>query len=134
MTAYPRTQGQYAEYTTEQLEQVLVEAEIYRGIVDVYTALVGADKKAYPTLVFVPSVHMVNLTVKAFLDTYKKDIRVKWWTGDATDEGSISDDIQAYLRGEIDVLVACDMGGRGMNLPNARLLIDAYPTRSMTKI
>jgi superfamily II DNA or RNA helicase len=42
--------------------------------------------------------------------------------------------MQSFKEGEIQVAVLCEMGGRGMNLENAKLMIDAYPTMSLNKL
>lgn len=123
------------DYPIEELDRVLVEAEVYSGIVWVYESLVGREKmKSYPTIVFVPSVNLVRRTSQEFRKKYGKDIQIRWWTGEDTRQGTVQSDIEEYTWGAVDVLIVCEMGGRGMNLPNARLMIDASCTASLTKI
>ena len=124
------------EYAPKVLGEVLKTAEIHKAIPEVYKTLIAREKrKEYPTLVFVPSVDLVRDVTQSLRENFAHEgISVSKWIGHETSSTQMRKDIEAFNRGEIDVLVLCEMGGRGLNLPRARCLIDAYPTLSPTKL
>ena len=132
MDALPKSSG---DYPIELLDKLLTEAEVYHGIVSIYDSFVSSTQdKHIPTLVYVPSKNLVRQTAAAFRRKFWDSIQIRWWTWDDTSQAGMERDIQSFLSGGINVLIACDKWWRGMNLPNAKLLIDAYPTSSLTKI
>lgn len=123
LDALPDSSG---NYPIEELDRVLIEAEVYTGIVNIYDAIVGLDqRKSYPTIVAVPSVHLVRIVASTFRKKYGQEINIRWWTGVDTTNLTVENDIKGFNNGEVDVLIICQMGGRGMNLQNARCMIDA---------
>lgn len=132
LDALPRSSG---DYPIEILDKVLIEAEVYSGIVSAYDSVVGREKmKTHPTIVAVPSVNLVRRTSQAFREKYGRDISIRWWTWEDSTSKTVGMDIEEYKWWEVDVLIVCQMGWRGMNLPNARVMIDASCTASLTKI
>lgn len=132
MNALP---GYSWDYPIEDLDQVLMEAEVYRGIVAIYDSVVWKEKMStHPTIVAVPSVNLVRRTAAEFRKKYGQAIRIRWWTGEDSTGATVLRNIEEYRWWEVDILIVCQMGGRGMNLPNARVMIDASCTASLTKI
>ncbi|HKZ40261.1 MAG TPA: helicase-related protein, partial [Candidatus Hodarchaeales archaeon] len=124
------------DYEKKTLAAALREAEIHKAIPEIYERMIPKDqRKKYPTLVFVPSVNLVHDVVQTMTERFAAEgVNIKGWSGERTTTKSMQEDLDAYNKGEIDVLVLCEMGGRGINLPRARCLIDAYPTMSPTKL
>lgn len=127
------TQG---DYDKKSLSRALQEAEIQKAITEAYRMMIPQEKrKDFPTLVYVPSVALVHKTVEDFQKKFQgQNLSVRGWTGESTTNDQLKDDIESFNSGEVDILVACEMGGRGMNLPRARALIDGYPTLSANKL
>ncbi len=132
MDALPDASGQYP---IEELDRVLMEAEIYVGIVSTYDSLVGySRRKEYPTIVAVPTTHLVRETARAFRQNYGREFNIRWWTGKETTPETLKKDMRDFEAWEVDVLIICQMGGRGMNLPNARCMLDATCSASSTRV
>ena len=74
-----------------------------------------------------------NTTEKLRKAFARQGINVSSWHGEIT-SSRLSSEIKAFQQGKIDILVLCEMGGRGLNLPRARCIIDAYPTLSANKL
>jgi len=131
-----RLKIEHGDYEKKELQAALKEAEIQKAIPEVYKALIPKDKrKNYPTLVYVPSVQLAHAVEQELLNKFGSEkISVKCWTGDQTTSQQIQNDLSDFNNGKVDILVLCEMGGRGINLPRARCLIDAYPTLSPTKL
>ncbi|MBI5422222.1 DEAD/DEAH box helicase family protein [Candidatus Peregrinibacteria bacterium] len=124
---------QGGDYEKKSLEAALKAVEIELAIPEVYKSVVPeGQRKQWPTLVYVPSIGTVERTVEALKKEFP-ELVVTSWTGDMAD-GRLKQEIQDFQNGKIDLLVLCEMGGRGLNLPRARLLIDAYPTTSANKL
>lgn len=99
-----------------------------------YEAIVPKDQhKKWPALVYVPSVATVKRVKKTLQEKFPNH-KITSWTGDSTTSKRLQREIKAFQSGEIDILVLCEMGGRGLNLPRARCIIDAYPTLSANKL
>lgn len=124
------------DYEQKTLARALKEAEIHLTINEVYESVIPFDqRKNFPTLIFVPSVDLVNKVEKELREKYgKSEMNIAGWTGEKTTSRELHNDIDAFNKGEIDILVLCEMGGRGLNLPRARCIIDAYPTLSANKL
>ena len=122
------------DFEKESLSAALKRVEIELSIPEVYEQIVPErHRKKWPTLVYVPSVSTVaNVTDK--LKEIYPDLTITSWTGTTTSNTRLSREIKDFQKGEIDILVLCDMGGRGLNLPRARCIIDAYPTLSANKL
>jgi len=109
-------------------------AEIHKAIPEVYRQIVGDDdKREWPTLVNVPSINMVRATTETLQRNFR-DIAVVGWNGQDTTTPEMNRDMEAFKEGDIQIIVFCEMGGRGMNLENACLMIDGYPTMSLNKL
>ncbi len=124
------------DYDQKELQTALKEAEIQKAIPEVYEALVPKEnRKNFPTLVYVPSVQLAYATTLELLQKLgDKGVTVRCWTGESMSSEQIKRDMTDFNDGKVDILVLCEMGGRGINLPRARCLIDAYPTLSSTKL
>ncbi len=123
------------DYDPTILAAALRQAEIHRAIPEVYRDLIPETRRhEWPTLVYVPSVKLAQETQKTLTDTFP-DLTVTVWTGeDMRSSRGLQKGMETFKKGEIDILVLCEMGGRGMNLENARVLIDGYPTLSLNKL
>lgn len=132
MDALPDASGQYP---IEELDRVLMEAEIYTGIVSTYDSLVGYNRrKEYPTIVAVPTTQLVRETARVFRQKYGREFNIRWWTGNDTSSETLKNDMRDFESWEVDVLIICQMGWRGMNLPNARCMLDATCSASSTRV
>lgn len=125
-----------SDYDSKTLGAALKNAEIHKAFSEIYrTTIPREQRKNFPTIGFVPNTHLVHQITQTMMDEFGHEgINVRGWTGEDTSNAQINNDIDAYLRGEIDVLILCEMGGRGLDLPSARFLIDGYPTLSPTKL
>jgi superfamily II DNA or RNA helicase/AraC-like DNA-binding protein len=124
------------DYNKSILASALKSAEIQKAIPDVYETLIPEEqRKKFPTLVFVPSTELVEQVAADMNDRYAhKGLCIKSWTGSTISSKQMQNDVEAFNAGQIDVLVLCEMGGRGLNLPRARCLIDAHSTLSKNKL
>lgn len=124
------------DYDTATLDAALKHIEIDRGICEIYKTLVPKEKrKEYPTLVYVPSANLVRATVMRMEDEFGDgEFTVHGWTGKDTSHRQIRLDQDSMNEGLLDVLVMCEMGGRAMDIPRVRCLIDGYPTLSGNKL
>ena len=124
------------DYEPKTLAAAMKHAEIHKAIPEIYRAIIPAERrKEFPTLVYVPNTYLVETVASTLKEQFESEgIKVHYWTGETTSTPEQREDIQTFLRGEIQILVLCEMGGRGMDLPAARFLIDAYPTLSPTKL
>jgi superfamily II DNA or RNA helicase len=122
------------DFSEEKLEKLFIDAEIFHGVAAVYEAITKDNRKVYPTLVYVPGQELVRQTVQVFERKFWRSINIKWWTWDDTSTNQLENDIEDFRTWKIDVIVACDKWWRGVDLQNARLLIDAYAGNSPTKI
>ena len=123
------------DYEASSLGAAMKSLEIEQAIPEVYRNLVPAGmRKNFPTLAYVPSVQTLKDTTARLRQEFDgADLTISSWHGDISSE-QLRQEIAAFRAGMIDILVLCEMGGRGLNLPRARLLIDAYPTLSATKL
>ncbi len=124
------------DYEPKTLEAALKYAEIHKAIPDIYRAAIEKNRRnEFPTLVYVPSTPMVELVTSTMREQFANEgLRIERWTGDETSSAQLEEDVLAFKNGEIHILVLCEMGGRGLDVPAARFLIDAYPTLSPTKL
>jgi|GEM_PF-5191035 superfamily II DNA or RNA helicase len=123
------------EYDQKYLEAAWRLAELHLAMPKIYSEIVPEeDRQNCPTLVFVPSVKMVQATVQTMEKQFGKDISIVGLSGKEVS----SDDLAAYRDlfrdGEIQILVTCERGGRSMNVENAALILDFYPTLSLNKL
>ena len=122
------------DYARKAMGAALREAEIHSAIPEIYARLVPDSKrKDFPCLVFVPTAQLVHDTVATLKKSIGKDVSVVGWTGN-TPKGDLISGTEDFKAGRLDVLVLCEIGGRALDLPNARVLIDGYPTLSATKL
>jgi superfamily II DNA or RNA helicase len=124
------------DYERKSLKRALKEAEIEKSVTEIYFHLVPKDKrKEFPTLVYVASVDLVHETKKNFEEIFAwEDVNISAWTWKTVSNTQMQDDISDFKNWKIDVLVLCEMWGRWIDLPNARVLIDGYPTLSENKL
>ncbi|MBL4694404.1 DEAD/DEAH box helicase family protein [Candidatus Gracilibacteria bacterium] len=130
------------DFQKKSLDAALKAAQIELAIPEAYERMVPKGlRKAFPTLVYVPSVLVLDRVTRELRRRYgHQGLNISAWCSSASDsEFAISnsrmfDEIGAFQRGEIDLMVLCEMGGRGINLPRARCIIDAYPTLSANKL
>lgn len=121
------------DFESDSLAAALKAIEIELAIPEVYESIVPEKRrKKWPTLVYVPSVSMVGNVTDELKKKYP-DINITSWTGSIT-SARLSREIQDFREGNVDILVLCEMGGRGLNLPRARCIIDAFPTLSANKL
>jgi superfamily II DNA or RNA helicase len=121
------------DYERRSMGQALKEAQIEGSIHQIYNAVVPPEQvKDFPTLVFVPTVELVRDVEKKLKELYP-DLSIRSWTG-RVGNGERRRQEEDFRGGKVDILVLCDMGGRGLDLPNARCIIDAYPTLSANRL
>jgi superfamily II DNA or RNA helicase len=123
------------DYERKSLSAAMCAVEIEHAIPEVYKSIVSAEqRKKFPTIVRVPSINLLENTVKNLTAEFGGDgVVAVGWTGD-TPNPQLAEDINKFQSGKIDILVICQMGGRGLNLPRARFLIDANPSLSSTSV
>lgn len=123
------------DYEPASLDAAMKSVEIENAIPDVYRNLVPESMRGnFPTLVYVPSLDTLEATTERLRKEFDgSGLNISSWSGDIS-SNRLRDEIDAFREGNIDILVLCEMGGRGLNLPRARLLIDAYPTLSANKL
>ncbi len=124
------------DFDEKHLATALKHAEIHKAIGEVYGQLLETkeEREKCPTLIYVPSVALVNAVVETLSEKFGNEIAIVGWTGKDVTTSQLGDGMQSFKEGEIQVAVLCEMGGRGMNLENAKLMIDAYPTMSLNKL
>ncbi len=123
------------DYDKTILSGAMREAEIHKAIVEVYRDIVPVgEEKDMPTLVYVPSVELVRQVRDTMQAHLGDQFRVVGWSGEDTDGDELRENMELFKSGDVNVAVMCEIGGRGMNLENARLLIDAFPTLSLNKL
>lgn len=124
------------DYDAKTVAAAMKQAEIHRAIPHIYRTIVPENQRhQFPTLIYVPDTFILGQVVETLDTEFGADgINVHGWTGESTPRSILSDEIQSFMRGEIDILVLCEMGGRGIDFPSARLLIDAYPGLSANKL
>lgn len=125
----------HGDYEEESLEQAMKLIEIERAVPELYRKMIPRDKRHdFPTLIYVPTVSLLKQLTGSMHEAFSKEgVVVSGWHGDITN-ATLSREIRAFEDGDIDVLVLCEMGGRGLNLVRARYLIDASPTASLNKL
>ena len=123
------------DYDHSSLASAMKSVEIEMAIPEIYKTMVPTNRrKDFPTMVFVPSVNTLHATTERLQKEFDgTGLNISSWYGGTPNEQVIND-TAAFDRGELDMLVLCEMGGRGLNLPRARCLIDAYPTLSKNKL
>lgn len=123
------------DYDKTSLAAAMKSVQIETAIPRIYKQIVPANRrKNFPTLVYVPSVATLHATEERLKKQFAKDgLKITAWSGDiSTDQ--MNGEIDDFKRGEVDILVLCEMGGRGLDLPRARCIIDGYPTLSANKL
>jgi len=123
------------DYEKSSLAAAMKSVEIEKAVPDVYEALVLSNRrKEFPTLVYVPSLDTLAATTERLQQEYTgQGLNITSWSGDISTD-RLNGEIDGFQRGNIDILVLCEMGGRGLNLPRARCIIDGYPTLSANKL
>lgn len=124
------------DYDAKTLAAAMKHAEIHKAIPEIYRTVIERDRrKDFPTLVYVPNTYLVRMVTDTLREEFGKEgVNVQGWIGAEMSPAQIESDINAFRDGSLQILVLCEMGGRGLDLPTARLLIDAYPTLSPTKL
>ncbi len=125
----PRQRG---DYQRDALGKALKSVDIENAICDIYDQLPREDRSDYPALIYVPTLQIMDDVVNTMQRRFG-NIRIEAWKG-KTKSRKITEDREDFRRGRIDVLVLCEMGGLGLDLPRARFLIDAHPTLSKLKL
>ena len=122
------------DYKEKEKAQAFAAIEIEKSIVELYGTLVPEDVLAdFPAMIYVPSTALVHRVADALQERFDT-LRIRQWTGDSTSSTELHQDVEDYENGMVDALVLCQMGGRALNLPHARVLIDADPTLSPPKL
>ena len=123
------------DYDVTSLCAALKSVEIENAIPEVYRNLLPERmRKDFPTLVYVPSVQTLEATTETLQEQLVGEgLTISSWSGKIS-SSRLRDEIDDFRQGKIDILTLCEMGGRGLNLPRARFLIDAYPTLSANKL
>ena len=127
----PIAQGDYRQ---KELAAALRSAETHLAIAETYELLVPKAEQQYTlALVYLPSTELVELTAETLRNRYPH-LTVNAWTGESVSSKKRQSSETAARNGQVNILVLCEMGGRALDLPNASILIDAYPTLSATKL
>jgi len=122
------------DFEPKSLDAAMKSVQIEMAIPKIYEDLVPPERvKEWPTLVYVPSVATVRRTVERLRQKFPH-LTVSYWVGNETTDKALKDGRLDFSEGKTDILVLCEMGGRGLDLPRARVIIDAYPTLSTTKL
>lgn len=123
------------DYDKTSLASAMKSVEIETAIPEIYKQMVPSNKrKNFPTLVYVPSVATLHATEERLKQEFAgTGLNITAWSGDISTD-RLNGEIDGFQRGAIDVLVLCEMGGRGLDLPRARCIIDGYPTLSANKL
>jgi superfamily II DNA or RNA helicase len=123
------------DYDPVVLSGAMKAAEIHKSILEVYRDIVPeGEERNMPTLIYVPSVPLVRKVTETMQAALGNDLMVMGWVGGEMDANALQASMDLFKEGEVNVVVMCEMGGRGMNLENAQFLIDAYPTLSLNKL
>lgn len=121
------------DYDLNHLGQALKSVQIEMAISELYGQMIPDDlRDRFPTLIYTPTIATLNATRKRLKRDYP-GLRVRHWQG-STSNRELTKERQLFQSGGIDVLVLCKMGGRGLNLPRARCIIDGSPTLSLTEL
>lgn len=121
------------DYDPTILAAAWKHAEIHKAVPQTYKHMLPVSlRRECPALVYVPSRDLVRDTAET-MQQELPDIKVVGITGE-DDTDTVDDATDGFMDGDIQVIVLCEIGGRGMNLENAKLLIDAYPTKSLNKL
>ncbi len=127
-----RREGQ--DYNKRALGKAMKSAQIENAISRIYAKLDRRERKNFPTLIYVPTLQILGEVTKRMQREFGHNgLVVKSWDGD-TSGGRLEDEKREFREGQIDILVLCEMGGRSLDLPRARFLIDASPTLSLNKL
>ena len=123
------------DYQKASLAAAMKSVEIEAAIPEIYSQMVPSNRrKDFPTLVYLPSVATVHATTDRLRQVFDgQGLTISSWTGDISTD-RLNGEIDSFQCGGIDILTLCEMGGRGLNLPRARCIIDAYPTLSANKL
>ena len=125
---------EHGDFKAKELGAATRAAELHLAIPQVYEILVPeVERSTTLALVFVPSTDMVDLTTQTLRGRYPS-LTIHSWTGKSTTALARRHSEQHARAGLVHILVLCEMGGRAIDLPNASVLIDAYPSLSGTKI
>jgi superfamily II DNA or RNA helicase len=121
------------DYDLNQLAQALKSVQIEMAISELYGQMIPEDlRDQFPTLVYTPTLATLNATRRRLRSDYP-GLKVRDWQGSTSDR-DLRRGKELFQCGEVDILVLCEMGGRGLDLPRARCVIDASPTLSATKL
>ncbi|OIO53472.1 hypothetical protein AUJ46_04700 [Candidatus Peregrinibacteria bacterium CG1_02_54_53] len=124
------------DYEPKTLGAAMKNAEIHKAIPEIYRTVIEREKRdLFPTMIFVPNTYLVDQVTESLQSEFGDEgVTVHGWRGDSITPAQINRDIDDFQEGKLQILVLCEMGGRGLDLPAARFLIDAYPTLSPTKL
>jgi len=124
-----------SDYDQKALEAGMKAIEIEAAIPEIYRRLVPKERrKEFPTLIFVPGISVLEQVKNKLQSEFAPEgVTVSAWSGDISAD-TMSTEINDFESGKLDILVLCEMGGRGLNLPRARVMIDAFPTLSPNKL
>lgn len=123
-----------SDYDPAVLAMAMKHAEIHKAIPEIYRTLVPENRQHdWPTLVYVPSVKLAHRVADTLSEEFPELFSMAL-TGRGTTTEQVRQIRELFKAGDINILVLCEMGARGMNLENATVLIDGYPTLSLNKL
>jgi len=126
---------QNGDYDLTELSAALQSVEIEKAVLEIYRSLIPKEKRReFPTLVYVPSIEILKHTTQCLKAALEKEgVRITSWDGDMSND-RLTREIKEMKEGKLDIVVLCEMGGRGLNLPRVRCVIDAFATLSANKL
>ena len=123
------------DYDLKELTTACWHAELHLALPKVYRKAVPAERrKECPTLIFVPGVKMVEATLETMNEAFGHSIRIEGLAGTEVKAKDQEQLTKEFRHGHLQMLILCRRGGRGWNLENTVLVIDAFPTYSLNKI
>lgn len=120
------------DYQNKALGKAMKSAQIESAICNIYDQFPRRERKNYPTLIYVPTLQILEDLQRRMRHQFG-NLQISSWNGN-TSSRVLENETQQFQEGDLDILILCEMGGRGLNLPRARLLIDASPTLSRNKL
>ncbi len=123
------------DYERRALSLAMKHIEIEKAIPDVLKKFVPESfRKDFATLVYVPSVKLAKIVAKNLQASFGEEgLRVSQWDSQMSND-RLNLEIEALQNGSLDIVVLCEMGGRGLNVPRVGTIIDADPTTSFARV
>lgn len=121
------------DYDRAALERAMMCVQVTEVMPQIYQELIPTNRrKEFPTLGYLPSINVLQETLTNFRKQCP-DVRAEAWWGRVTNK-QLLEQMEAFNNRDIDVLLLCEMGGRGLNLPSARCILDGSPTAGLGKL